>query len=98
MDRGLTFELIDFRTEEERAVAMIAGSRLLSEEAHDYLLGLDRNTTIVFQCHHGIRSQVRGGELSARAWLPESLQPAGRNRRMVGACGPVRAAVLRLIR
>ncbi len=57
MDRGLTFELIDVRTEEERAVAMIAGWRLLSEEAHDYLLGLDRNTTIVFQCHHGIRSQ-----------------------------------------
>ena len=24
---------------------------------HAYLLGIDRNTTIVFHCHHGIRSQ-----------------------------------------
>ena len=57
MDRGLPFELVDVRTEEERAIAKIEGSRLLNEEGHDYLLSLDRNTTIVFHCHHGIRSQ-----------------------------------------
>jgi monothiol glutaredoxin len=57
MDRGLPFELVDVRTEEERAIAKIHGSRLLSKESHDYLLSLDRNTAIVFQCHHGIRSQ-----------------------------------------
>jgi monothiol glutaredoxin len=57
MDRGLPFELIDVRTEGERAIAKIEGSRLLNEKGHDYLLSLDRNTTIVFQCHHGIRSQ-----------------------------------------
>lgn len=57
MDGRLSFELVDVRTEEERAIAKIEGSRLLNEEGHDYLLSLDRNTTIVFHCHHGIRSQ-----------------------------------------
>jgi monothiol glutaredoxin len=57
MDRRLSFELVDVRTEEERAIAKIEGSRLLNQESHNYLLSLDRNTTIVFHCHHGIRSQ-----------------------------------------
>ena len=57
MDRRLSFELVDVRTEEERALAKIESSRLLNQESHNYLLSLDRNTTIVFHCHHGIRSQ-----------------------------------------
>jgi monothiol glutaredoxin len=57
VEGSVRFELIDVRTEEERAVAKIAGSRLLDQQEHDYILGLDRDTTIVFQCHHGIRSQ-----------------------------------------
>ena len=57
MNRGLSFELVDVRTEHERAIAKIDGSRLLDEESHRYLLSSDRNTTIVFHCHHGIRSQ-----------------------------------------
>jgi monothiol glutaredoxin len=57
MNRGLSFELVDVRTEDERAIAKIEGSRLLNEKGHDYLLNLDRNTMIVFHCHHGIRSQ-----------------------------------------
>ena len=58
MDRAVPFELVDVRTEEERAISKIEGSRLLNEEGHAYLLTLDRNTTIVFHCHHGIRSQA----------------------------------------
>ena len=58
MDRAVPFELVDVRTEEERAIAKIEGSRLLNEEGHAYLLTLDRSTTIVFHCHHGIRSQA----------------------------------------
>ena len=58
MDRAVPFELVDVRTEEERSIAKIEGSRLLNEEGHAYLLTLDRNTTIVFHCHHGIRSQA----------------------------------------
>lgn len=56
IDEGTSFELIDVRTEGERAVARIEGSRLLDRTCHDYLIGLDRETTLVFQCHHGVRS------------------------------------------
>ncbi len=57
MERGTPFELVDVRTHEEREVARIEGSRLLDQEYHDALIALDRNAPIVFQCHHGIRSQ-----------------------------------------
>jgi monothiol glutaredoxin len=57
MDAGIPLLLVDVRTEEERAVAKIDGSRLLDQEYYNHLLGLDRDRTIVFQCHHGFRSQ-----------------------------------------
>ena len=57
IDSGSPFELVDVRTQDERAIARIEGSSLLDQACHDRLLGLDRNTAIVFQCHHGIRSQ-----------------------------------------
>jgi monothiol glutaredoxin len=57
LDSGAPLELVDVRTEEERAVASIDGFRLLDQACHDALLQLDRETPIVFQCHHGIRSQ-----------------------------------------
>lgn len=56
-DNGATFELVDVRTDGERAIAHIEGSQLLDRALHDRLLTLDRGTPIVFQCHHGIRSQ-----------------------------------------
>jgi monothiol glutaredoxin len=56
-DSGQSFELFDVRTQEERALATIEGSRLLDQQGFDYLLSLDRDTPIVFQCHHGVRSQ-----------------------------------------
>jgi monothiol glutaredoxin len=57
IESGAAFELVDVRTDQERAIASIDGSRLLDQAYHDALLGLDRDTPIVFQCHHGIRSQ-----------------------------------------
>jgi len=57
IDRGEPFEFVDVRTEWERDTARIEGSRLLDQAYHDHLLTLDRQTPIVFQCHHGIRSQ-----------------------------------------
>jgi len=57
IDGGTAFEFVDVRTTEERAVASIAGARLLDQAYHDTLLGLDRETPMVFQCHHGSRSQ-----------------------------------------
>jgi monothiol glutaredoxin len=58
IDSGLSVELVDVRTHDERAIAKIEGSRLLDQAYYDYLLGLDRQAVIVFQCHHGIRSQA----------------------------------------
>ena len=58
LESGVAFELMDVRTEAERQTARIEGSRLLDREGHEYLMSLDRNTTIVFQCHHGSRSQA----------------------------------------
>ena len=50
-------ELVDVRTAEECAIARIARARLLDQEYYQELLARDRDTLIVFQCHHGIRSQ-----------------------------------------
>ncbi len=58
LESGAPFELVDVRTEHERAMARIDGSRLLDQAYHDALLALDRETPLVFQCHHGIRSQA----------------------------------------
>jgi monothiol glutaredoxin len=57
LDAGAPLEFVDVRTPEECAIAAIAGARLLDQEYHDALLLLDRDTPLVFQCHHGIRSQ-----------------------------------------
>src|SRR5204863_633493 len=57
LGNGSAIELVDVRTEEERVIAAIDGSRLLDQAYHDALLRRDRDTPIVFQCHHGVRSQ-----------------------------------------
>jgi monothiol glutaredoxin len=57
IESGSPIELVDVRTGEEHDFAKIDGFRLLDQAYHDALLRLDRNTPIVFQCHHGVRSQ-----------------------------------------
>jgi monothiol glutaredoxin len=57
LEAGTICELVDVRTPEEREIAAIEGARLLDQAYHDALIGLDRDTLLVFQCHHGIRSQ-----------------------------------------
>jgi monothiol glutaredoxin len=57
IDSGATFEFVDVRTDQEVAIARIAGARLLDQAYHDALVAMDRETPMVFQCHHGIRSQ-----------------------------------------
>lgn len=57
LESGTAIELVDVRTEEERTIARIDGSRLLDQAYQDALLLRDRDTPIVFQCHHGVRSQ-----------------------------------------
>ena len=56
--RGEALELCDVRTEAEHAIARIPGARLLDAEALSRLEALDRDVTLVFSCHHGIRSQA----------------------------------------
>lgn len=58
IDSKVPFVLVDVRTPEERAVARIEGSTLFDRQGYENVLGLDRDTTIVFHCHHGIRSQA----------------------------------------
>jgi monothiol glutaredoxin len=58
LDAGESFEFVDVRTGSERAIARIEGSRLLDQEYGNHIMGLDRETTLVFHCHHGIRSQA----------------------------------------
>ena len=57
IESGGPFELVDVRTDEEREFAKIDGSRLFDQSYHDALRRLDPKTPIVFQCHHGVRSQ-----------------------------------------
>jgi len=51
-------ELFDVRTPEERDIARIEGSRLLDDETAAYIGTLPADTLLVFQCHHGMRSQA----------------------------------------
>jgi monothiol glutaredoxin len=56
IDAGATFRLIDVRSEPERAIASIGGE-LLDGAVQAELDGLDRETTLVFYCRTGARSQ-----------------------------------------
>ena len=58
MNDGAAFELVDVRTPAEREIAALPNSRLLDRDYHDELLSRSRDTPIVFQCHHGMRSQA----------------------------------------
>jgi len=68
LDSGRICELVDVRTPEEREIAAIEGARLLDQAYHDALIALDRDTPLVFQCHHGIRSQRAAEYFRARGF------------------------------
>jgi len=57
LERGDACVLIDVRTETEQSLARIEGAKLLDQACHDELLAMPKDTAIVFQCHHGVRSQ-----------------------------------------
>jgi monothiol glutaredoxin len=58
IDSGEKFEFYDVRTPEERKLASIQGAKLLDEAALRHAEGLDKDTPLVFHCHHGGRSQA----------------------------------------
>jgi monothiol glutaredoxin len=65
LDAGAPFELLDVRTPEERATAHIEGSRLLDETRVGKLESMDRDTPLVFHCHHGGRSRAAAEHFAA---------------------------------
>src|SRR5688572_30361051 len=68
LDEGVRLQLLDVRTEAERAIARIEGARHLDQAAIDDLQGLDRNTLLVFHCHHGMRSQAAAQRFLAQGF------------------------------
>ncbi len=56
--RGEKLHFIDVRTEGERALANVPGSRLLDSAYEDELNALPKGEKLVFMCHHGMRSQA----------------------------------------
>lgn len=58
MDGEETLHLIDVRTIEEVQQAKIEGSRHFDQRTADWIDGLDKDTTLVFMCHSGGRSQA----------------------------------------
>jgi len=65
LQEGEALELLDVRTPEERATAHIEGSRLLDEDEVRRLEGMDRDTPLVFHCHHGGRSRAAAEHFAA---------------------------------
>ncbi len=57
IESGEAIELFDVRTPEERATALIEGSRFHDEDAARRIAELPRDALLVFHCHHGGRSQ-----------------------------------------
>jgi monothiol glutaredoxin len=68
LDSATPLELWDVRTEAERSIARIEGARLLDDQGVESLENLDRDTLLVFHCHHGIRSQAAGQHFLAKGF------------------------------
>lgn len=56
LDSDEPVQLFDVRSEEERAVAQIAGARVLDEATVREIEALPKDTRLHFFCHHGARS------------------------------------------
>ena len=57
-DEGKAFEFFDVRTPGERETAAIPGTHLLDDSGRARLEALEKDTVLVFHCHHGMRSQA----------------------------------------
>ena len=57
LDDGKEFVFIDVRGDDERATAKIEGAKMLDDALQEELGKLDKETLLVFHCHHGSRSQ-----------------------------------------
>jgi len=68
MLEGGEVKLIDVRTPQEHDIARIAGATLLDGEAEQALDALERDTPLVFYCHHGMRSQSAAERFVVDGW------------------------------
>lgn len=68
LDAATPLELLDVRTEGERAIARIGGARHLDRDAVEELQERPRDTLLVFHCHHGIRSQAAAQHFAAQGF------------------------------
>lgn len=74
---GRFAHFVDVRTEYERDIARIEGSRLLDDEYRAELLELPRNTPLLFVCHHGIRSRRAAMQFIAEGFTDVSNLSGG---------------------
>jgi monothiol glutaredoxin len=58
MERGEKHVLFDVRTDGELAAASVAGAKHLGDDGKQQLEALDKDTPVVFMCHHGQRSRA----------------------------------------
>jgi monothiol glutaredoxin len=68
MERGENLRLIDVRRPDEWERARISGAELLDSKLADDLSELPKNTTLVFMCHHGHRSQRAAEQFTAQGF------------------------------
>jgi monothiol glutaredoxin len=68
IDAKEPFEFFDVRTADERAIASIPGARLLDDAAVKAIEQLDKDTALVFHCHHGGRSQAAAERFSQQGF------------------------------
>lgn len=57
LDNNDAKNLFDVRPEEERALASIAGARMLDDAVIKEIESLEKDDMLIFHCHHGGRSQ-----------------------------------------
>jgi monothiol glutaredoxin len=68
LERGEPLRLVDVRTPEEYGIARIEGGVLLDATVERELEALDRDTTLVFYCHHGMRSAAAAERFAKHGW------------------------------
>ena len=65
---GEKFEFIDVRTPEEASIGRIEAARLLDADYEKALMAMDKDTPLVFHCHHGGRSQTAAEAFAQRGF------------------------------
>jgi monothiol glutaredoxin len=68
LNSGVALELWDVRTEAERELVRIERARHLDQPGAEHIETLDRDSLLVFHCHHGFRSQAAAEHFMAKGF------------------------------